>query len=97
MDKKLTLAMASSCLLTWISLTACGTQTPGLRVYVTNEASGDVSVIDATTDRVVWTAHLPLRPVLTPGAVTLGAAYTLASREVTKELLAAWGPERQPS
>ena len=57
----------------------------------------DASLIDATTGRVVWTAHLPLRPVLTPGSVTLGAAYTLASREVTKELLTAWGPERRPS
>lgn len=57
----------------------------------------DASLIDATTGRVVWTAHLPLRPVLTSGAVTLGAAYTLATREVTKELLTAWGPERQSS
>ena len=57
----------------------------------------DASLIDVTTGRVVWTAHLPLRPVPTPGAVTLGAAYTLATREVTKELLTAWGPERPRS
>jgi hypothetical protein len=57
----------------------------------------DASLIEPTTGRVVWTAHRPLRPVLTPGAVTPGAAYTLASREVTKELLTAWGPEQQPS
>jgi hypothetical protein len=57
----------------------------------------DASLIDATTGRVMWTAHLPLRPVPTPGAVTPGAAYTLASREVTKELLSGWGPERRSS
>jgi hypothetical protein len=57
----------------------------------------DASLIDATMGRVVWSAHLPLRPVPTPGAVTPGAAYTLATHEVTKELLTAWGPERQPS
>jgi hypothetical protein len=57
----------------------------------------DASLIEPTTGRMVWTAHLPLRPVLTPGAVAPGAAYTLASRAVTKQLLTGWGPEGRSS
>src|SRR5437867_3620938 len=41
---------------------ACGTHKPGLHVYVTNEASGDVSVIDAVTDRVIQTITVGKRP-----------------------------------
>src|SRR5438552_4134178 len=45
----------------WIGLVACGVNTPPgansrpPRVYVTNEASGDVTVIDAGSDRVIAT------------------------------------------
>jgi hypothetical protein len=53
----------------------------------------DASVIDVATGRVVWTAHLPLRPVQTSGAVTRADAYTLAAHEVARELFAAWSPE----
>jgi YVTN family beta-propeller protein len=56
------LFLTSACLLGWFSLMACGPQKKGLRVYVTNEASGDVSVIDATTDRVIQTIAVGKRP-----------------------------------
>src|SRR5439155_6766410 len=36
--------------------------TPAVRVYVTNEASGDLSVIDAATQAVIATAPLGKRP-----------------------------------
>lgn len=36
--------------------------TPAVRVYVTNEASGDLTVIDAATQSVVATAPLGKRP-----------------------------------
>src|SRR5438034_3254218 len=57
-----------SCLAGWLGLVACGVSTgPGSnsgppRVYVTNEASGDVTVIDAGTDRVISTIPVGKRP-----------------------------------
>jgi YVTN family beta-propeller protein len=41
---------------------ACTTAPPRNRVYVTNESSGDLSVIDADTQMVVATAPLGKRP-----------------------------------
>ena len=45
-------------------------------------------LIDVATGRVVWTAHLPLRPVPTPGAVTRADADLIAAKRVAKELFA---------
>src|SRR5262245_22538331 len=49
------------CVTGWLSLTACAPQ-KGLRVYVTNEASGDVSIKDAATDHVVHPIAVGKRP-----------------------------------
>ena len=54
------------------------------RILVALEAR----LIDTATGQVVWTAHPPLRPVPTPGAVTRWMAYTIAARKVAQELLA---------
>jgi hypothetical protein len=54
------------------------------RIIVALEAR----LIDVATGHVVWTAHHPLRPVPTPGAVTRWVAYTIAARKVVEELLA---------
>jgi hypothetical protein len=48
----------------------------------------DARLVDVTTGRVVWTAHLPLRPVPTPGAVTRADADMIAAKRVAKELFA---------
>jgi ABC-type uncharacterized transport system auxiliary subunit len=48
------------------------------------------SLIDATNGRVVWSVRRPVRPVPTPGAVTLGAAYDIAVQSIVAELLASW-------
>lgn len=48
----------------------------------------DAHLIDAATGQVVWTAHHPLRPVPTPGAITRWVAYTIAARKVAEELFA---------
>lgn len=63
------------------------------RVLVALEAS----LIDVATGRIMWTAHYPLRPVPTPGAVTRWAADMIAAHEVAEEMLAPWGPERPAS
>ena len=54
------------------------------RIIVALEAR----LIDTATGHVVWTAHPPLRPVPTPGAITRWVAYTIAARKVAEELLA---------
>ena len=51
-------------------------------------AAVEAYLIDAATGQVVWTAHYPLRPVPTPGAITRWVAYTIAARKVAAELLA---------
>ena len=51
-------------------------------------AAVEAHVIDAATGQVVWTAHHPLRPIPTPGAITRWAAYTIAARKVAKGLFA---------
>jgi hypothetical protein len=43
-------------------------------------------LIDVASGRVVWSAHLPLRPVPTPGAVTRADANMIAAQRVAKEL-----------
>jgi hypothetical protein len=45
-------------------------------------------LIDVATGRVLWAAHLPLRPVPTPGAVTRADADLIAAKRVAKELFA---------
>jgi hypothetical protein len=51
-------------------------------------AAVEAYLIDAATGQVVWTAHHPLRPVPTPGAIARWVAYTIAARKVAEELLA---------
>jgi hypothetical protein len=46
------------------------------------------NLVDTASGRVVWTAHLPLRPVPTPGAVTRADADLIAARFVARELFA---------
>jgi hypothetical protein len=48
----------------------------------------DARLIDTATGQVVWTAHHPLRPVPTPGAITRWVAYTIAARKVAEEIFA---------
>ncbi len=48
----------------------------------------DARLIDVATGRVVWTAHLPLRPVPTPGTVTRADADMIAAKRVAKKLFA---------
>ena len=48
----------------------------------------EVHLIDTATGHAMWTVHLPLRPVPTPGAITRWVAYTIAVRKVTEELFA---------
>jgi hypothetical protein len=45
-------------------------------------------LVDVASGRVVWSAHLPLRPVPTPGAVTRADADLIAAKRVAKELFA---------
>jgi hypothetical protein len=47
-----------------------------------------VDLIDVASGRVVWSAHLPLRPVPTPGAVTRADADMIAARRVARDLFA---------
>jgi hypothetical protein len=48
----------------------------------------EASMIAVATGRIVWTAHLPLRPIPTSGAVTRADAYMIAARQVAKEVFA---------
>jgi hypothetical protein len=45
-------------------------------------------LVDVVSGRVVWSAHLPLRPVPTPGAVTRADADLIAAKRVAQELFA---------
>jgi hypothetical protein len=45
-------------------------------------------LVDVASGRVVWAAHLPLRPVPTPGAVTRADADMIAAKRIAKELFA---------
>ena len=47
-----------------------------------------VHLVDVASGRVVWAAHLPLRPVPTPGAVTRADADMIAAQRVARELFA---------
>ncbi len=57
-------------------------------------ASVEVTLIDATDGRVLWTMDHPSRPVPTPGVVNLGDAYEVAAQKLMEEMLSAFGPER---
>ncbi|MBI3783097.1 MAG: hypothetical protein HY270_06830 [Deltaproteobacteria bacterium] len=48
----------------------------------------DVSLVEATSGRILWTASHPARPILTPGVVSVADAYALAADEVITNLLA---------
>jgi hypothetical protein len=45
-------------------------------------------LVDVASGRVVWAAHVPLRPVPTPGAVTRADADMIAAQRVARELFA---------
>jgi hypothetical protein len=45
-------------------------------------------LVDVASGHVVWSAHLPLRPVSTPGAVTRADADMIAAQRVARELFA---------
>jgi hypothetical protein len=45
-------------------------------------------LVDVAAGRVVWSAHLSLRPVSTPGAVTRADADLIAAKRVARELFA---------
>jgi hypothetical protein len=47
-----------------------------------------VHLVDVASGRIVWAAHLPLRPVPTPGAVTRADADMIAAQRVARELFA---------
>jgi hypothetical protein len=47
-----------------------------------------VDLIDVASGRVVWSAHLPLRPVPTSGAVTRADADMIAAQRVARDLFA---------
>lgn len=54
----------------------------------------DATLIDVASRRTVWQCRRPLRPIATPGAVTLGVADQIAARAAVADVLAAW---RRPS
>jgi hypothetical protein len=45
---------------------------------------------DGATGRELWSAHPPIGPIATPGAVVLGSAYQIAARKIIAELFASW-------
>ncbi len=48
----------------------------------------EARLVDVATGRVLWSPHLPLRPVPTPGAVTRADADMIAAGRIAKELFA---------
>lgn len=54
----------------------------------------DATLIDVASRRTVWHWRRPLRPIATPGAVTLGVADQIAARAAVAEVLDSW---RRPS
>lgn len=50
----------------------------------------DATLIEPATGRVLWHRHRAARPVVTPGAVTSGAAHEIAARAIAAELLDGW-------
>ncbi len=57
----------------------------------------EVTLIDPSTGKVLWSAEQEPRPVETPGAVNLGDAYIIAARTVMQTLLGPVQPEQPPS
>jgi hypothetical protein len=55
------------------------------------------SFIETASGYVVWTAHLPLHPIPTPGVISRWVAYMIAARKAAEELLVPLGPERPAS
>jgi hypothetical protein len=48
---------------------------------------------DGASGRELWSAHPPIGPIATPGAVVLGSAYEIAARKIVTEIFASWpGP-----
>src|ERR1035437_2782791 len=84
-----------------LMLTGCAQKPPGYRVYITNETSGDLTVIDSTTMDVVATIALGKRPRgihASPDGKTIYVALSgspFAPREVIKGRLRR--PKRMPT
>ena len=57
----------------------------------------DATLIDVASGRTLWQWRRPLRPVPTPGAVTLGIADQVAVRSAVAEVLDAWKTMRSPA
>jgi hypothetical protein len=55
------------------------------------------SFIEAVSGHIVWTTHLPLHPIPTPGVMSRWVAYMIAARKAAEELLAPLGPARPAS
>ena len=50
-------------------------------------AAVEVSLVDAASGRVLWSAEHPARPIQTDGAISVGQAYGMAARMVMEQLL----------
>ncbi len=50
----------------------------------------EATLIDVTSGRTLWHWRPAAHPVPTPGAVTLGAAYDIATRAAVAEILEPW-------
>ncbi len=53
------------------------------------------TLVDGATGRELWSAHPPIHPIATPGAIALGAAYEIAAHKAVAELFDSW-PQRRP-
>lgn len=58
-------------------------------------ASVALTLVDASSGRVLWTADHPSRPVPTPGVANLGDAYSVAAHRLMAEMLAPLAPTEQ--
>jgi hypothetical protein len=57
----------------------------------------EAALVDPSSGSVLWRVHPRMRPIKTPGAVTLGSAYEIAAGQVVQELVGSWGPLPPPS
>jgi hypothetical protein len=46
------------------------------------------SLIDIAAERMVWSVHMPLHPIPTPGIANRWIAYLIAARQAAEDLLA---------
>jgi len=55
-------------------------------------ASVALTLVEASTGRVLWSVDHPSRPVQTPGVINLGDAYSVAAHALMTEMLAPLTP-----